>query len=233
MKNLNHVNQSKELNIPVELYSFLIKDTYSILIKGNPGTGKTSLCFAILKALKIKSNFSYLTTRVSPKSLFLQYPWMANHFKIKVKQLKSMSEKNNNISFFEDARLDEPESLFERITSQLMDARSPLIIIDSWDAVACFMDKESRLNNERVLQTWLERAGARLILVNEGLDVTPLDYLVDGLVTLDQHFLNNNSFERTLDLVKLRGTEINNHRYIFSLNEGMFKICTETSQNNI
>ena len=55
--------------------------------------------------------------------------------------------------FFEDARLDEPESLFERITNQLMDVRSPLIIVDSWDGVASFMDRESRLNNERVLQT--------------------------------------------------------------------------------
>ncbi len=232
MKNLKSVNKSNESTIPSELISFLKKDTYSIIIKGNPGTGKTTLCFTILKELKIKTNFSYLTTRVSPKSLFLQHPVMAHYFKIKIKELKSTSEKNDNITFVEDARLDEPESLFERITSQLMDARSPLIIIDSWDAVAGFMDKESRLNNERVLQTWLERAGARLILVNEGLDITPLDFLVDGVITLDQHFLNNNEFERTLDIVKLRGTKITNHRYVFSLSDGIFKI-NERNSNQI
>ena len=68
---------------------------------------------------------------------------------------------------FEDARLDEPESLFERITNQLMDIKSPIIIIDSWDAIASFMDREARLNNERVLQTWRERAGAKLIFISE------------------------------------------------------------------
>ena len=32
---------------------------------------------------------------------------------------------------FEDARLDEPESLFERITNELMDIKSPIIVIDT------------------------------------------------------------------------------------------------------
>ena len=95
MKNLDN-NQSNESIIPSELISFLKKDTYSILIKGSPGTGKTSLCFAILKELKIKTNFSYLTTRVSPKSLFLQHPWLAHYFKIRIKELKTTSEKNDS-----------------------------------------------------------------------------------------------------------------------------------------
>ena len=33
-----------------------------------------------------------------------------------------------------------------------MDVKAPIIIIDSWDAIASFMDKEARLNNERVCQ---------------------------------------------------------------------------------
>ena len=65
-----------------------------------------------------------------------------------------MSDKNLSS---EDARLDEPESLFERVTNQLMDVKNPVIIIDSWDSVASLMDREARLNNEKA-QTWRERS---------------------------------------------------------------------------
>ena len=123
---------------------------------------------------------------------------------------------------FEDARLDEPESLFERITNQLMDVKSPIIIIDSWDAVASFMDKEARLNNERVLQTWRERAGAKLIFISENPNDTTLDFLVDGIVNLNHNFYRGARI-RELTLTKLRGIRINKFCYIFSLNNGTFK----------
>jgi len=88
--------------------------------------------------------------------------------------------------------------------------------------VASFMDRESRLNNERVLQTWLERAGGRLILVGEGTATSTLDYLVDGVVTLR----NINYYGRDLreiSLNKLRGVNVIKNSYLFTLDEGMFK----------
>jgi hypothetical protein len=104
-----------------------------------------------------------------------------------------------------------------------MDVRSPLIIVDSWDGIASFMDRESRLNNERVLQTWLERAGGRLILVSEGNEITTLDYLVDGIVTL-KHSKFNNINLRELHLTKLGGININKNSFLYSLYNGVFRI---------
>jgi KaiC/GvpD/RAD55 family RecA-like ATPase len=177
----------KSINIPDELMQFVKKDTYSLIIKGSAGTGKTTLSLTILKALDIKDNFFYICTRVSPRQLLLSYPWIAK-FKETQKErgpVPEMGEMDVPLNF-EDARLDEPESLFERITNELMDVKAPLIIIDSWDAVASFMDREARLNNERVLQTWRERAGAKIIFVNEDPNDTSLDFVVDGAVKLDQ-----------------------------------------------
>ena len=102
----------------------------------------------------------------------------------------NLARDNEMMSTFEDARLDEPESLFERITNQLMDIKSPIIIIDSWEAIASFMDREARLNNERVLQTW-RRAGAKLIFISRQPADTTLDFLVDGIVELRQSCFNN------------------------------------------
>lgn len=218
-------NYHISFKIPDDLLQFLNNETYSLLIKGDSGVGKTTLCLTILKALNIKSNFFYISTRVSPNKLFFYFKWINKYLKIKYSNNYNKSSKDINSldPFFEDARLDEPESLFERITNQLMDVRSPLIIVDSWDGVASFMDRESRLNNERVLQTWLERAGGRLILVSEGNEKTTLDYLVDGIVTLKSTKFNDINL-REMNLTKLGGINIKKNSFLYTLNNGIFKI---------
>ena len=208
--------------IPPELMQFVNHSTYSLLIKGYAGTGKTTLSLTILKALNIKSNFFYVSTRISPRQIFIYYPWLSKF--IVGSRAPNSIENEYSLSSFEDARLDEPESLFERITNQLMDVKSPIIIIDSWDAIASFMDKEARLNNERVLQTWGERAGAKLIFISGDPADTTLDFLVDGIVELKQIFYDNTRI-REMILSKLRGVRINKASYIYTLNNSIFRSC--------
>jgi KaiC/GvpD/RAD55 family RecA-like ATPase len=215
-------NGDSPMHTPEELMQFIQRDTYSLLIKGFAGTGKTTLALTILKTLGSKNNFFYISTRISPKQLFQYYPWL-NDFveEFKPKSAKVASD-HEVMPSFEDARLDEPESLFERITNQLMDIKSPIIIIDSWDAIASFMDREARLNNERVLQTWRERAGAKLIFISEHPADTTLDFLVDGIVELKQSYYNNVKV-RQIFLLKLRGIRINRPSYIYTLENSMFR----------
>ncbi len=212
----------KSAIIPSELMQFVKHNTYSLLIKGYAGTGKTTLSLTILRALNIRSNFFYISTRISPKQIFIHYPWLSKF--INGSKVHNSVENEYNLSSFEDARLDEPESLFERITNQLMDVKAPIIIIDSWDGIASFMDKEARLNNERVLQTWRERAGAKLIFISEDPNDTTLDFLVDGIVELKQ-ILYGNIRIREILLSKLRGIRINRPTYTYTLNNAIFRSC--------
>ena len=210
-------------DIPPELKQFLQRDTYSLLIRGKYGSGKTALSLTILRSLKATENFFYISTRTSPTQLFDYHPWVSKF----VKKQDSLNQYANSEEHpvhpcFEDARLDEPESLFERITNQLMDIKSPIIIIDSWDAIASLMDKESRINNERVLQTWRERAGARIIFITEGVQDTGLDYIADGVVELSNDISDNTAI-RKVTITKLRGVPIEKTTYLFSLKGGVFK----------
>ena len=208
--------------IPPELMQFVKYNTYSLLIKGYAGTGKTTLSLSILRVLNIKSNFFYISTRISPKQIFVYYPWLSKF--IDGSKGSNSVVNGYNLSSFEDARLDEPESLFERITNQLMDVKAPIIIIDSWNGIASFMDKEAKLNNERVLQTWRERAGAKLIFINEDPKDTTLDFLVDGIVELKQIFYDNIRI-REIVLSKLRGIRISRPAYMYTLNNAIFRSC--------
>jgi Cdc6-like AAA superfamily ATPase len=72
----NRPEAKKWIGIPDELMQFVQRNTYSLLIKGSAGVGKTTLSLTILKALKVKSNFFYISTRTSPKQLFVYYPWL-------------------------------------------------------------------------------------------------------------------------------------------------------------
>src|SRR5919112_581268 len=213
----------KSAIIPSELMQFVKYNTYSLLIKGYAGTGKTTLSLTILRVLNVRSNFFYISTRTSPKQIFVYYPWLSKF--IDGSKVFNSIENGYNLSSFEDARLDEPESLFERVTNQLMDVKAPIIIIDSWNGIASFMDKEARLNNERVLQTWRERAGAKLIFISEDPKDTTLDFLVDGIVELKQ-ILYDNIRIREILLSKLRGIRINRPTYIYTLNNAIFRSCS-------
>lgn len=221
MPTLSKANKNL-MRIPPELMQFAKRGTYSLLIKGNSGTGKTTLSLTILRALESRRNFFYISTRLSPRQLFVNYPWLDKFVVRENIEDNESSNQRSSLSSFEDARLDEPESLFERITNQLMDVKAPIIIIDSWDAIASFMDTEARLNNERVLQTWRERAGAKLIFTSEDIEGNPLDFLVDGIVELRQETCRNINI-RQIFLAKLRGTKISRPSYIFTLNNGMFR----------
>src|SRR5918994_2387636 len=215
-------NGESPSHIPEDLLHFIRRDTYSLLVKGFAGTGKTTLALTILNVLGIKNNFFYISTRISPKQLFQYYPWLKDLIgQSKQPRGTSLARDHEVMSSFEDARLDEPESLFERITNQLMDIKSPIIIIDSWDAIASFMDREARLNNERVLQTWREKAGAKLIFISEQPADTTLDFLVDGIVELKQSYYNSVKM-RQIFLQKLRGTLIKRPSYLYTLENSIF-----------
>jgi hypothetical protein len=83
------------------------------------------------------------------------------------------------------------------------------------------MDREARLNNERVLQTWRERAGAKLIFISEQPTDITLEFLVDGIVELKQRFYKNVKI-RQIFLQKLRGTPIRRASYLYTLENGIF-----------
>lgn len=217
---VNMVNHNL-LDIPLELEEFMKNDTYSLLVKGPSGSGKTTFSLTILRSLKAKNNFFYISTRASPKQIFEHYPWLRKFVKAPSRDIDS-PEVGQNLSAFEDARLDEPESLFERVTNQLMDVKNPVIIIDSWDSVASLMDREARLNNERVLQTWRERAKAKLIFTTEESVESSLENIVDGVVELNYE-LKDGLRTRSLFLKKLRGIPIKRSLYLFTLKDRIMR----------
>jgi KaiC/GvpD/RAD55 family RecA-like ATPase len=206
--------------LPNELEQFLSRDAYSLVVKGKAGTGKTALALTILSKSLEKQNCLYISSRLAISELFEYYPWVQN-FVADDQDKETKADETIEIAPFVDARLDEPQSLFERITNQLMDASSPLIVIDTWDAVGDFMDKEALMTNAKILQIWRQRARAKLIFVLESVEEIVFDNLVDGVIELEEGYANSRRTRR-IHLSKLRGVKIERPHSFFTLNRGVF-----------
>jgi len=215
--------------LPNELEQFLARDVYSMVIKGEAGTGKTALALTILSGSLQMQNCLYISSRLAVSELFEYYPWVQSFVPATKDGNGKSGEETTDIAPFVDARLDEPQSLFERITNQLMDASSPLIVIDTWDAVGDFMDKEALMTNAKILQIWRQRARAKLIFVLENVHEMIFDNLVDGVVDLEQEYVNSRRTRR-IHLSKLRGVKIERPHSFFTLDHGVFHSFNQYNQ---
>ena len=214
---------NNEINIPENLSKLLKRDNYVLLIKGGPGTGKTSLALSILLSLHAKKRSTYISTRVSPIKLFEYHSWLEKFFKIpkKLRQQED-TEVVTDSAVFVDGRLYESGTLYERISNELLDTKEPVIIIDSIDAIESFSDKETLRNNAKILQTWCERSKAKVIITVEDSHDSTFDHIADGIVELKDDFFEGHKI-RKIVLSKLRGIKIERLSYFFTLNNGVFR----------
>jgi KaiC/GvpD/RAD55 family RecA-like ATPase len=208
--------------LPPELVHFLARRTYSLLVKGEAATGKTTLALSILSEMGGGGEYLYLSTRVSPSQLFENHPWLAEFAKIEKRPLGERADEPRSGERFVDARLDEPVPFFERMTDKLMDVMSPTIVVDSWDPIGAMMDEDALVSNAKVLQTWRERADAKIIVLIENSDDASLDSLFDGVVALDRYYEDGRTV-RMMQLSKLSGVKVTRPSPLFTLDGGLFQ----------
>jgi KaiC/GvpD/RAD55 family RecA-like ATPase len=217
------VRAKSSARIPVELAHFANRESYTLLIKGAAGTGKTALALCILSSLEGVEDCLYICTRTSPSTVVQDHPWLGEVFDVSPKPKRVSDEgEQEDMGVFVDGRLDESTTIFERITDELMNTPRPTIVIDSWDSIGDFMEREAYFNNTKVLQSWRDRARARLILITEDPDDRTFDFLVDGVVVLRRGTWDGRIF-RELHLSKLLGTEIERPSYYYTLKGSVFR----------
>jgi KaiC/GvpD/RAD55 family RecA-like ATPase len=70
-------NEIKTTSFPNEIVSFFNRPSgRSLMIKGSPGTGKTTFALQLLEELADPDKSFYLSTRVSDEALYSQFPWL-------------------------------------------------------------------------------------------------------------------------------------------------------------
>ena len=196
---------------------FLTAGSCTLLVKGYAGAGKTTLALELLEALSKEGDGEYISSRVSESRLLQQLPW----FEI-IERKRKAKEKSE----FVDTRLGTAEFVLEEVMNTSASKRHgscvKTIVLDTWDGLAKEMDEKERLKAEKTLIALADSTKARMIFVSEEPGKTTMDYLVDGIVELVRSEEHSRVF-REIEIQKLRGTLILQHKYLYTLLRGKFR----------
>ena len=239
------MQSSEQTSIPKEIRDFFHVDKgQTLLIKGMPGTGKTTLALEIMSSLCQERNGVYISTRVDPRRLYATNPWVEEVLvprnvvnATQTKLLESLRKMGKDLSNYY-AVLDFFRVFFEE-TEEMDD---PMIIIDSWDAVLNYTSHQIGTSQHSFEQNICEFArdlDTHLVFVSEFANVMPLDYIVDGVVTMEQFNLPGHTegnmrtrYFRQIKLEKLRGVQINQKTYTVTLHNGRFRFFEPYREHN-
>ncbi|MGQ4915941.1 MAG: ATPase domain-containing protein [Candidatus Asgardarchaeia archaeon] len=204
--------------IPKEIIQVLNRGRFNLLIKGAPGTGKTSLALTILRE-NITTGV-YLSTRINLDELQEQFPWVKELIKrnqiydatvsrFPRKESKYKLQYNNITEFI--------RSIYDLVES--LGGQKVTIVIDSINALKEFFDvPEESMQIEKALIEISDLYAFNTVFISESSTEEKLDYLVDGIIVLERKVIDD-SIIRRLSISKLRGSEITTPAYYFTISE--------------
>ena len=250
--------------LPVDLLSYLkLEKGYSLIIKGPPGSGKTTLALQILSIIGENIKSIYLSTRIGDKSLYKQFPWLKKYErKIKIlvssesflseiykeeneKSIKNAAknilkeinkEKQKEVSrlffneYFKNKKASEISIVYKNVEMNL--PAKTILVIDSIEGITNrYSLKESEFTY-MIQKDLVESADVSAIFISEKNYPMPEDYVVDSEIYLN-HEIDDSKRFRILKIHKLRGKEITQSSYPFTLNQGIFKIIFPINEYSI
>ncbi len=239
---------SEVIRIPTELREFLeLPGPQSLLIRGPPGSGKTTLSMALLEAFR--GDKILVTSRVPDRELHREFGWLGHNGSraIRIVDTSEMDETVRHAAqVLKNSRdyLLAPRAHEDRDATQFLwlpppmqeawahlDPTTPaLVVVDSWDALvegflggdgASAAEFPDRNQIERVLLRRMGKAPAHIIFILEREEQTALDYLVNGVVVTRRE-AHQERLRRWVDILKLRGVRITNATYPFTLEGARF-----------
>ena len=205
---------------PSILDQLLDEKITAFLVKGNPGTGKSTLA---LELLRRSGKGTYLITRLSKENIAFQNSQVETRV-IGGKEEFSVGGVDINA---QDYRLAGSKTVLQMIVDKAAEKKGGLIVLDSWDSIAKELDPAERLKAEKLMVTIAQSNDLKLGLISEEPGMTTTDYLVDAVVELTSELRHGYTL-RKVQLKKLRGQQIGRPVRMFTLDNGLFRICQPT-----
>ncbi len=136
------------------------------------------------------------------------------------KQLPEHISRTMLVSLEKENKITELEELYDKVEGRLPE--NSFVVIDSIEAIVERYDIDAKQLIKTLQKDLVEWSGVKLILISEKKESIEWDYLVDGVVTLNEEEFKGRRF-RNMYLNKLRGVRIERPSYLFSLENGKFQ----------
>ncbi|HTT14611.1 MAG TPA: gas vesicle protein GvpD P-loop domain-containing protein [Thermoplasmata archaeon] len=239
---------SVAVRLPPEVREFLdLPGPQTLLVRGPPGSGKTTFGLALLEAFK-GDRVLLITSRVSEGELVREFPWLGNGGRSiqivdtslqteTIREAAKMIERSReHLIGAESAEGREATSFLwlpppvQDAWSRLDPGRRALVVIDSWDALieqylgsaANGHGSPDRAEIERLLLRRMAQSPAHVVFILEREEQTALDYLVNGVLVARRE-MGEERLQRWLTISKLRGIRVENPIYPYTLEGGKFE----------
>ncbi|MCD6383097.1 MAG: hypothetical protein J7L88_01390 [Thermoplasmata archaeon] len=201
------------LPVPPEIESFF--ETHAgevLLIKGSTGSGKTLLGLQIISKLSERDRGIMLFTRVEEDQLTVQFP-----------HLKPTSPLRKKVALYDkNSRISDPNWFLREFTDLFKVEEKPkVVLMDTIDSLIERFENPSRMI--RATLDVVQQENLSLIMVTEESGKSFLDPLVGGIVHLDFTEVDGRKI-REMEIVKMRGVEIKQKKYLFTLKGGEFRV---------
>jgi len=203
---------------------------YTILIKGAPGTGKTTYAMTLLERLgQTDPNVKgvYISTRIDPTALYKQFPELEKrvpHKNVIDATQSEFSEAGSQV-LYEDLH-----SFLRSVYSVVAEEDISILIVDSWDAVSFQIGKESVEKLETSMLDIARKTKTHLILISEYTDEKRLYYLDDCILRLEKGQIDERIVRRVF-IDKIRGVKVFRSNYPFTLEDGKFNHFVTTASD--
>jgi len=209
---------------PKELLKPLSDGGFSLLVKGQAGTGKTTLTLEILSNMSKYGSVLYISTRVPPSFLYEKFPWIKEELPegciLDARVTRIPQDTPSNLVFKYINEMDIIRNLHKKVEE--VGEGLLTVAIDSLDALKINLGlSEENFDLESTLVSMASREKVNFIFVSEKSGSTMLDYIVDGIVTLRRELVNN-CLVRKLYLEKIRGIEIEKPVILYTLKNARF-----------
>lgn len=203
---------------------------YTILVKGAPGTGKTTYAMTLLERLcqgDINAKGVYISTRIDPTALYKQFPELEKrvpHKNVIDATQSEFSEAGYQVLY------DDMPSFLRSVYSVVAEEDVTIQIVDSWDAVSFQIGQESLEKLETSMLDIARKTKTHLVLTSEYTRGKRLDYLVDCILRFEKGQIDDRIVRRVF-IDKMRGVQVPRGNYPFTLEGGKFTHFVTTASN--
>lgn len=228
----------------------------SLVIKGSPGSGKTTFSLELASQLLEEQPIHYLSSRFTDEPLKESFDFID---KISYRMKQRESERKENLKYVSTESLKKLEKIIEEnnmkndndfsgglvfdITEVVPEIneiynfveknidKGPVIILDSIEALAEKYHLDPTLIFSVFQNDLVEKSGAGLIVVLESIGNEKLEYYSDGVISLSNKIVQN-YLVRKLRIEKLRGMSVGSLPvYSYTLLNGRFTFFDSLNLN--
>lgn len=193
---------------------------FTILIAGNPGTGKTILTSHFLyEGLKNGESSIYVSFSESKN----QYYGNTERFNMDFKKFEKGQSNTFTFLDFTSVNKDGIQDALDEVLSVIQETKSTRIVVDSFSAIAQAFENqnEARIALQVILGKITRSEGVTSMLITEvpiGQDSVGSgieEFVGDGIIKLDHG--STNAIPMTLRVLKMRGTSMNREPHVVNI----------------